>query len=92
MYSRINNTLSTRLFISLLKQNNPLTISLTDLASYTFSTRRAACYLVERLVAMGIIVKVLNKGGTNQYVLIQSEENMKRLSKVLKDIKQNEDR
>ena len=41
---------------------------------------------------MGIIVKVLNRGATNQYVLIQSDENMKRLSKVLKDIEPNEDK
>ena len=48
--------------------------------------------MVERLVAMGVIVKLSSKGGTNQYVLIQSDENMKRLSKVLKDIEPNEDK
>ncbi len=88
--SRVNNTLPMRRLVGMLINQNPLTISINDLASELWVTPRAICYILERLKAQKIIRVSRGINIPNTIHFIDSEENRAKLSTIITELKATE--
>ena len=85
---KLSNTLPIKILISALMNNNPLTLSFSELADHCGVTTRCAYYIIKKLKDMGVVTVVRNikPAGANSYVLLKTEHNMKQLDHLVKDI------
>ena len=89
--SRVNNTLPMRRLVGMLINQNPLTISINDLAAELWVTPRAVCYIIERLKTQKIIKVSRAISIPNTYHFIDSEENRAKLSTIIADLESTQD-
>ena len=89
--SRVNNTLPMRRLVGMLINQNPLTISINNLASELWVTPRAICYILERLKAQKIIRVSRGINIPNTIHFIDSEDNRAKLSTIIADLEATQD-
>jgi DNA-binding Lrp family transcriptional regulator len=79
-----------RRLVQMLINQNPLTISISDLAAELWVTPRAVCYIIERLKAQKIIKVSRGINIPNTYHFIDNEDNRAKLATIIADLKATE--